>query len=291
MLSLLFALIAADPDDGLSKKMLPIYQKDAATYSIAVESDPKQGFEFKKEPVFEWLNEARDNTQGTLFVCLRDGRPMALACIFSYPHRKLEGRRVVHELHALDREKLIVTRSKDALNEWKPEKGLERKELLDAPAPADTAEARLVQMRRLAQEFSGYSTDGENKRWELKLLPTPLYRYQTAKTGVIDGALFALISTAGTDPEVLLVIEVREAKGKVRWEYAFGRFSDWELRVSRKEKEVYTTALGADNPPPYGPPHLYRVFSEKMVDKDGKVLARFREKTGGGTELIPVEDK
>ena len=122
---------------------------------------------------------------------------------------------VVHEMHALDREKLVVKR--DGPFEWKPEAGLERKELAGAPAPADTAAARFVQLKRLAAEFTGHSIDREKKRWELKLLPTPLYRYPTAKTGVIDGALFALVSTAGTDPEVLLLVEAREEKGKTRW--------------------------------------------------------------------------
>ena len=72
ILSLLVALTAADPADGLAKRMLPIYVKDAEGYTIAVESAPKKAIELKKEPVFEWLNEARGNTQGTLFVWLRD---------------------------------------------------------------------------------------------------------------------------------------------------------------------------------------------------------------------------
>ena len=265
-------LLGADPDGGLSKRMLPIYTKDAEAYSIAAEGAPKKPLELKKEPVFEWLNEARGNTQGTLFVWLNDGRPAALACVFSYPHSRLAGRQVVHELHALDPEKLLVTR--DATNQWKPEGGLARKELTDAPPPADTATARLVQMRRLAGEFAGHSVDLEKKRWDLKLLPTPLYRYPTAKTGVIDGALFALVSTAGTDPEVLLLVEAKEEKGQIRWEYALGRFSDWELRVTRGDKEVWSSVPSATNTGSHDPKHLYRVYSEKVVDKDGRPLAR-----------------
>src|SRR5256885_566548 len=114
-------------------------------------------------------------------------------------------------------------------------------------------------MRRLAQEFAGHSVDRDAKRWELRLLPTPLYRYPFAKTGVVDGALFALMSNAGTDPEVLLVIEAREVEGKSRWEYACGRFSDWELRVHRKDKEVYASVPSATNTGAHDPLHLYRV--------------------------------
>jgi hypothetical protein len=281
---------AADPDTSLAKQMLPIYVKEAQTYSIAVESAPRQQLELKKEPIFEWLNPDRNAQQGTLFLWLREGRPAALACIFSHPHEKLPGRQIMHELHALDTEKLLVKR--EEYNQWKPEAGLARKELPDAPAPAATAGARLLQMRRLAQEFSGYSVDRDMKRWELRLLPTPLYRYPAASTGVVDGALFALMSSAGTDPEVLLVIEARKVDGKTRWEYACGRFSDWELHVQRKDKEVYASIPGEKNPFAHDPLHLYRIYPEKVVTPEGKLLARIRQnaKFPWG-EVIPIKDK
>jgi hypothetical protein len=290
VLVLTLVLAAPEPDDGLTKKMLPIYQKEVEAYSIAVESAPKKELELKKEPVFEWLNPPRNNQQGALFLWLRDGRPAALACIFSHPHDKQPGRQVMHELHALGPEKLLVKR--DEYNQWKPEAGLERKELPDAPAPAATPGARLLQMKKLAQEFTGYSVDRDDKRWELRLLPAPLYRYPEAKTGVIDGALFALVSTAGTDPEVLLIIEAREEKGKARWEYACGRFSDWQLRVQRNEKEVFASIPSEKNPFFHDPQHLYRIYPEKVVTPEGKVLAKIRStpKMPWG-EVIRVEDK
>jgi hypothetical protein len=290
MLTLLLVLAAADSDDSLAKKMLPIYVKEVETYSLAVESAPKKPLELKKEPVFEWLNPARSAQQGAVFLWLRDGRPAALACIFSHPHAKLPGRQIVHELHALDPEKLVVKR--DEYNQWKPKAGLARAELTDAAPPAATAGARLVQMRRLAQEFGGYEVDRDGKRWELRLLPTPLYRYPSAKTGVVDGALFTLISSAGTDPEVLLLIEAKEADGKMRWEYACGRFSDWELRVKRKDKEVWSSVPSETNPFSHDPLHLYRLFPEKVVTPEGKLLARIRQTEKiWWVELIPVEDK
>ncbi len=282
-------LLLADPVDGLAKAMLPIYAKEAEAYSFAAASAPGQPLELRKEPIFEWLNAVRQDTQGTLFVWLRDGRPSALACIFSYPHDKLAGREVVHELHALDREKLIVTRA--AFNQWKPQAGLDRKGLPDAPAPAATAGGRLVQMRRLAQEFTGHSTDWDGKRWELRLLPTPLFRYPTAKAGVVDGALFALMSGGGTDPEVLILLEAREDKGGLLWEYACGRFSDWELSVSRKEKRVYESVRGENNPGHHDPLHLYRLYPEKVFDKGHKLLAEVRQRPNGSTDLILAEDK
>ena len=290
-LALLLVLPAADADDSLSKKMLPIYVKEVETYTLSVESAPDRPLELKKEPVFEWLNPARNTQQGALFLWLRDGRPAALACIFSAPHQKLPGRRINHELHALDPEKLLVKH--DGYNEWKPQAGLARAELPDAPTPAATSGNRLLQMRRLVQEFSGHTIDRDRQRWELRMLPTPLYRYPAAKTRVVDGALFALMSSAGTDPEVLLLLEAKENGGNLRWEYACGRFSDLELRVRRKDKEVFASVPSESNPFSHDPLHLYRFYPEKLVTTEGKLLGRFRPtaRNPWGGEFIPVDEK
>jgi hypothetical protein len=292
ILSILLVLPAEEPAESLAKKMLPIYVKEASEYSLAVESAPKKELEFKKEPVFDWSNPVRSGVQqGVVFLWLRNGRPAALGSIFSQPEDRPRGRRVFHEFHALDPEKLLVSRT-DALNEWKPQAGLERKELPDSGAPAATATARLVQMKRLAQEFTGHETDNEGKKWDLRLLPAPLYRYPEAKSGVIDGALFTLVSNAGTDPEVLLLIEAREVAGKLRWEYAFGRFSDRSLYVQRKDKEVWSSVRNETNVHTHDPLHLYRAYPDKVVSLEGKLLARIRvtDRNSFG-EVIPVDDK
>ncbi|HTU17181.1 MAG TPA: hypothetical protein VMG10_03905 [Gemmataceae bacterium] len=292
--SLLLVLAADDPADSLAKKMLPVYVKEAAEYSIAIECAPKKKLERKKEPVFEWSNPIRERLQqGVIFLWLRDGRPAALGCIFSQPEAKLPGRRIIHEFHALDRDKLLVSRPK-AFNEWKPQAGLTRKELPGSGAPAATAGARLVQMRRLAREFTGHemNRDGDGKRWELRLLPTPLYRYPVARRGVVDGALFALVSTIGTDPEVLLLLEARQEGAKTRWEYACGRFSNFDLHVQRNDKEIWSSVRSKTNTFYHDPLHLYRVYGDKIVSVDGTMLARVREKRGvWGGEVIPVNEK
>jgi hypothetical protein len=293
LLTLVLLLHADEPVDSLAKKMLPVYVKEVSEYTFAVESAPKKALELTKEPVFEWSNPVRQGLQqGVVFLWLRDGRPAVFGCIFSEPEGRLKGRKVIHEFHALDREKLLVSRPDGALNEWKPEAGLERKELPDSGAPAATPAARLVQIKQLAQDFTGYEVDRDEKRWDLRLLPAPLYRYPTAKTGVIDGALFALVSEAGTDPEVLLLIEAREVDGKMRWEYACGRFSDRSTYAVRKGKEVWSSVRSETNTFLHDPLHLYRTYADKVVSLDGKLLARVRAtpKIWWG-EFLPVDDK
>jgi hypothetical protein len=292
LVSLVLLLGADEPAATLAKQMLPIYVKEAAEYAIAVESAPQKELEFTKEPVFEWSNPVRNGVQqGVVFLWLRDGRPAALGCIFTQPDAKFPGRKVIHEFHALDPEKLLVNRP-NALNEWKPQAGLARTELPDAAAPAATPGARLVQMRRLAEEFTGHELERDGKRLELRLLPAPLYRYPAAQTGVVDGALFTLVSTDGTDPEVLLLIEARREGGKLRWEYACGRFSNRSLYMQRKGKEVWASVMGGSNSHNHDPLHLYRLYGDKVVSLDGKLLARIRvtdQRPYG--DVIPVNPK
>jgi hypothetical protein len=293
LMCLLLVPGADDPVEALAKKMLPVYVKEASDYTIVAASAPTKPLELKKEPVFEWSNPTREGLQqGVVFIWLRDGRPAAIGSIFSQPQDKPAGRQVIHEFHLLDPDKLTVTRPKGVLNEWKPQAGLLRKELPDAPAPATTAGLRLIQMKKLAAEFTGYTNDQEKKRWDLRLLPTPLYRYPSAKTGVIDGALFALVTNACTDPEVLLLIEAREEGGKVKWEFALGRFSDRDLHVQRNDKEIWSSVRDSTNTFNNDPQHLYRLYADKVVNLEGKLLARVKatEKAWWG-EVFPVNEK
>jgi len=64
------------------------------------------------------------------------------------------------------------------------------------------------------------------KQEELRLLPKPLYRYELkgvkdADPSLQDGAMFAFVM--GTDPEVILLLEVMGRDDKVTWKYAFAR--------------------------------------------------------------------
>jgi hypothetical protein len=295
ILSLLLVAGGEDTTEALAKKMFPVYFREAEEYAISVETSTKtkKELEFKKEPVFEWTNPVREGVQqGVVFLWLRDGRPAAIGSIFSQLQDKPAGRQVIHEFHALDTEKLVVVRPKGVLNQWKPEAGLMRKELPDAPTPAATPAARLIQMRKLAQEFSGHETDDDGKHWDLRLLPAPLYRYPTAKTGVIDGALFTLVSSAGTDPEVLMLIEAKETDGKTRWEYALGRFSDRNLYVKRGDKDIWSMVRSDTNTFNNDPQHLYSLYADKVVNLEGKLLARVKvtAKVTWG-EIFPVDEK
>jgi hypothetical protein len=96
-------------------------------------------------------------------------------------------------------------------------------------------------MNSLAGDFSTVMVDYRNnkkgERQTLRLLPRPLYRYQSTDPEVIDGALYAYV--LGTDSEVLLLLEARTAGGQASWQYAFARMNNDELVGLHKEQEVW----------------------------------------------------
>ena len=262
-LGFLLAVLGADPGDGLMKKMMPLYRQDAEAYSLSLAAEPETKARLKKEPVMEWVNPARGDTQGVIFLWTRDGLPTAVGGVFSYPDGDKDDRVILHELHSLDTERIAVKRPPP--EKWAPEGGLKRYPLPEAAPPGNTGLARRLQLRKLAREFGGYSVDLDGNRLKLTTQATPLYRYPEAEDGVIDGALFAITSEAGTDPEVLLLIEAVKGPDGLNWRYACGRFSDHELHASRKGKEVFTYLRKEGTTAPEQPGDIYRVIYSKTV--------------------------
>ena len=109
-----------------------------------------------------------------------------------------------------------------------------------AAGPADSAPARLRQMRALAQEFTGRQTNREGVDREMRLLAQPIYRYENTKGDLIDGGLFVFV--LGTDPEAFLLIEARRPPvGVLQWHFGATRMNSINLRLNHRGREVWTS--------------------------------------------------
>jgi hypothetical protein len=161
---------------------------------------------------------------------------------------------------------LDVSRSGTHASTWTPlAPGIEMAAITGAPRPARSAPQRLAQMRAFTRDFSASTTDHTERRLELRLLPNPLYRYESTDPDVLDGALFAFVIS--TDPEALLVIEARKqapADGPV-WDYAICRLTDLGLMVRHNGKEVFTAPLIPYGSPQQDPKHRFRVYHDRDI--------------------------
>ena len=234
-------VVAGDEPDV--QAVAELHRNEAHAYSFFLDSGKMKPVEIQAEPIFKWQNlTAQGGQLGAIYAWMREGRPEVLGTIFSQHE---EGKRnVLHEFHTLADAPLTVVSPKDVKWEWKPTGSLPITRLENAGAVADTPAKRLLQMRAISREFSGY-TQREAERIELRLAPQPLIRYQPTRSDVLDGAIFAFLSSAaGTDPEFMLLIEARKAEANAaEWSWHVGvvRFTERDLVVARKEKEIFSS--------------------------------------------------
>lgn len=139
----------------------------------------------------------------------------------------------------------------DGANKMTLAKGYyEPQEIADAPVVAKKKSERTIQMRDLADRFDAHQFWKE--RFELRLLPKPIYRYEDAESGIVDGAIFGLVH--GTNPEVLLLIEAHQTAAAARWKVAFGSLAGARcvVRLDRKEYWTCPEHTGAADDPRQG---------------------------------------
>ena len=217
--------------------LVDVLKTEASDYKIILQDDGKSVLTMHPEPVLAWVNPVRYQQQGLVYVWTDQGRARAIGGVFT---NYLSDVRMytTHEFHSLSPVGLKADHAgKDV---WHPEEaGVTFQILNDAPTPTMKKPGRLAQMRRLAREFSASSITQEGSRYELRLLTAPLFRYQAEEADIHDGAVFSMVTSAGTDPELLLIFEVRDTPAGPRWHYAPARFSDSKLFLQHKEKSVW----------------------------------------------------
>lgn len=226
-------------------ELLKLHGAEAAAYRIYRDEAHQDLLELREKPIFNWTNVVGEQTQyGHLFLWLKNGRPEVIGTIFSTRISEPGKRRLIHEFHTLSPQRLFPVTPAHSAHQWKPEKGISLIRATEASAVADAAAQRLVQMRNLARTYEAQTRNREGRTWELRLLTTPLWRYEAAGSEVLDGALFAMVSSEGTDPELVLIVEARHPAGaddSWAWHTAAVRFSDKDLVVTRDGKPLWSS--------------------------------------------------
>lgn len=243
LLALAMAWTVQAESDGrsgatLEKAWVKVCTARAKDYRIHPTRKADEEFRLLPGPVFYHNQPVRGDDIGALYVWVhRDGRPAVIGAIFGFSTSSIRdgSRTVFHEMHCLAGVPLTAVwhgraRSIKAQFQWKP--------IPDAPAPAKSATQRLRQMRLLSRRFHGHSIDRSGRRWELRLIPRPLYHYEAKGNDVVlGGSLFAFCQ--GTDTEIVLAIEARRTPSGYRWHYGCADFSDYGLYMRFDDAQVW----------------------------------------------------
>jgi hypothetical protein len=187
----------------------------------------------RAEPLLRWSNPTAGSVHGEVFLWTIDSRPIAIASIYRWYHPFKDS---TVELVSLTQHGIEASQGRrtrwDAKNS-----GIRLSDLPDAPAPEESAGARLIQMRALARRFRAELTDtrsGDQVGRELRMLNQPVYRYASPSEKVIDGALFAFVE--GTDPEAWIILEAAETDSGPKWRFALARMNRDALQIKDRDR-------------------------------------------------------
>lgn len=240
---------AATNDQPEHRRWTEYYQRAAAAYKFAIDKDSI--FELQPEPIHKYTHPSGlEGTHGAFFVWTRQGCPEVVGSIWSYEIGGAK-RSVVHEFHSLATQPLQPVTVGE--HRWRPTGGLLRQPLENSPWRVTNAKLRLIKMRQLAREFTGY-VQLDDKEVKLRLHQKPLFRYVSTTPRVIDGAMFCMFNE--WDPEILLLIEALPGANGPQWYFAAARFNVCPLRLHRGGNNVW------------------------QVDRDAQVDARFGDPAG-----------
>ena len=247
--------IAEGDRENAAKRMQ--FMLDAlGKYEISY-GDPPRLAALHSTALLRWTNPiSRAVKDGTLAIYTRNGRPDVV--VEFQIHKETY---TAHEFSPVAYDGLTMRRGERVV--WQPQSGwFEFKPLPDAPAPANSAAGRLVQMRRLAERFTVFDEFGWREeqitRQQLRLLRQPVHRYGGTRE-ITDGALF--VFAQGTNPEACLLLEAIDGG----WQYGIlpttiyqldaylGEQPNAELVWTKPRRLVFGSLNGPYHVGPYQP--------------------------------------
>ncbi len=207
----------------------------------------------RRKPLKRWSEPTENVSEAAIWAWGERGRPYALVAMEHHdgPGRDEAAQTWSFELVLLANEPMEVEGSDEvrAMNatsapalkpvlggtiHWTPKPpGLTFCDVPDAPAPAQTAEARLLQMKDVVKRFSAVVHGSE-----LRLVPDPDYRYSDLEAGQLDGAIYFF--SIGTNPEVMVLLEAQgPTPDKASWRYAVAPATVAAFEVAIDGKKVW----------------------------------------------------
>ena len=249
-------------DTELVKAWLKVSQRHAEDYVIHPTGDAKRAFAMLPQAVFRHSQPVRGDDIGAVYLWIdTDKRPAVVGTTFAFTLQG-ETRVVAHEFHSLAAGPLTATwRGRQP---WTPkEPGLRFHPVPKALAVAADAKLRQRQVREIARRFSANTIDHDERRWGLRLITKPIYEFDVPDPNQVQsGSLFFFCQ--GTDPELILSIEVRKQDNGLQCQYAAASFTDYAVKLRLDETVVWSAERRSIGP---HLPHWSDVGSKESLQK------------------------
>ncbi len=224
----------ASPAALLNSKLRQLYLESA--HGLKVVSDDSEPISLVPKTVFTWTSSG--DWSGDVFAWANGETIQIVGCIGSY-RLDDQSRQLFYEFHSFANVSLRDV-DFDGRFVWRvPMRSGSLDAIRVANSRRSTPAAQLIRMRQHANaiEIGMQVTDDEVER-ELRLLPQPLTR-MTNTSSSLHTALFGWVSSSGTDPEAMLLIQAEQADDGLTWQFTPARFTTRELWMSRDGHEVW----------------------------------------------------
>jgi hypothetical protein len=237
----------SDSDAGKQQRQerLITMRQHAKQFEVVRQAgDERQRVELRDDPLFRYSDQPRGFVDSTLWCWKAEGRPALLAKV----EMGVTADRVPYWMHcvaSLDESRVSVQLGNfRLLRTTKP--GFELRKIPASPAPEDKPVSRLRQMKEMVGRFAAtiharHAATQELIPQEMRRLPSPIHRYADEGAGIVDGIIFAL-TTNGTNPDILIVIELRSAKGSPpEWMYGIVNMTAADVHLRLDDAEVWVS--------------------------------------------------
>jgi hypothetical protein len=243
--------LCAEPNEELpdakpktQSRIFQAMRERAKAVRVSSENRPNPAVKMIAEPLMHFSDPEINILDGRLWAWSDGGRPQAVMKVEAHLWNGdvLPQVTWVHCFVSISPERIVaVWPNGPKLAASEP--GLKLETFSKAPRPAESKSARLTQMKALARRFSAHQIDEAKKDLEMRLLPTPIYRYADQEIGVQDGAAFVFASS-GTNPTLLLLVELFQPEsGEPKWQYSLARMTVRAMTVQLDGQVVYEQAF------------------------------------------------
>jgi hypothetical protein len=244
------ALWADEGTERRREELLKEMRALAEQTKIEIAGNERQP-ELVKNPIFRYDDQPRRFIDATIWAWTDQGRPVAFQKIEAKWHQGTGQPQWGYCFTSLTEDKLSVQWSSDRTFRT-TESGVSWALVPGASAPAGRNGDRKRQVRDIARGFSGriLINPKTNSSAEMRLLPTPLLEYCDGETGDLQGAVVGFV-VYGTNPDVLVLLEVREQDGMSKWQFAAARMTTGGITLNYQEKTVWEAEFVQPHTGPY----------------------------------------
>lgn len=216
-------------DDPLAR-----FREEALAYEF-VNLGSGKTLMMQRQPVLHWSNPARNGEDGLVYLWTDGDKPCVIGTFFTYVYNTTVRRKQSFRVLTND---AIRAKNADRVIWTPPTNSVEYRPLTDVPPPASVSSQRNGQLRRLARRFAVEVTLRNGRKEQCRLLPQPLYRYDSDESSEPAGAIFSF--AVGTDPETLLILDRQnDESGEPRWHHAMVRFTFYPLEGFLDGKSIW----------------------------------------------------